>query len=46
MISLFTLIKGILPDSREYPFKGGLVKAKKSVIIDPYTCLPDSNIKK
>ena len=28
MISLFTLIKGILPDSREYPFKG-VCKSKK-----------------
>ena len=43
MISLFSSIKEFLPDSREYPFKGGLVKKKKSVIIDPYTCLPDSN---
>ena len=30
----------ISPDSREYPFKG---VCKKSVIIDPYTRLPDSN---
>jgi hypothetical protein len=43
MISLFTFIKEYLPDSREYPFKGGF-KAKKSVIIDSHTCLPDSNI--
>ena len=33
----------ISPDSREYPFKGGACKARKSVIIAPYTCLPDSN---
>ncbi len=26
MICLFSSIKEILPDSREYPFKGGLVK--------------------
>ena len=37
------LSKRFLPDSREYPFKGGACKARKSVIIDPYTCLPDSN---
>ena len=30
----------VSPDSREYPFKG---VCKKSVIIDPYTRLPDSN---
>ena len=43
MISLFSSIKEFLPDSREYPFKGGACKARKSVIIAPYTCLPDSN---
>ena len=43
MICLFSSIKEILPDSREYPFKGGACKARKSVIIDPCTCLPDSN---
>ena len=42
MICLFSSIKEILPDSREYPFKGAC-KARKSVIIDPYTRLPDSN---
>ena len=43
MISLFTFIKEILPDSREYHFKGELVKQEQSVIIDPYTRLPDIN---
>ena len=29
MISLFSSIKEFLPDSREYPLKGGACKAKK-----------------
>ena len=32
----------ISPDSREYPFRGAC-KQEKSVIIGPYTRLPDSN---
>ena len=33
----------ISPDSRKFPFKGGDCKARKSVIVVPCTCLPDSN---
>ena len=29
MICLFSSIKEILPDSREYPFKGGGLESKK-----------------
>ena len=42
MISLFTFIKEILPDSLNILSRGAC-KARKSVIIDPYTRLPDSN---
>ena len=43
MISLFTFIKEIFAGQSLISFQGGLVKQEKSVIIGPYTRLPDSN---
>ena len=44
MICLFSSIKEIFTGQPLISFQGGACKARKSVITDPCTCLPDSNI--
>ena len=43
MICLFSSIKEIFTGQLSNSFQGGACKAIKSVFIDPYTRLPDSN---
>ena len=43
MICLFSSIKEIFTGQPLISFKRGACKARESVIIAPYTCLPDSN---
>ena len=43
MICLFSSIKEIFTGQPLIPFQGGACKARKSVIVVPRTCLPDSN---
>ena len=43
MICLFSSIKEIFTGQPLIPFQGGACKARKSVIVVPCTCLPDSN---
>ena len=43
MICLFSSTKEIFTGQPLIPFQGGACKARKSVIVDPCTCLPDSN---
>ena len=43
MICLFSSIKEIFTGQQLISFQGGACKARKSVIIDPCTCFPDSN---
>ena len=43
MICLFSFIKDFYRTAVNILSRGGACKAKKTVIIDPYTCLPDSN---
>ena len=43
MICLFSSIKEIFTGQPLISFQGGACKAIKSVFIDPYTRLPDSN---
>ena len=46
MICLFSSIKEIFTGQPLIPFQGGACKARKSVIVVPCTCLPDSNTNK